>query len=92
MDRGQPVNEDLVKTAAETFQMPVTVIAALFSEKDPKELDVLMERAFSDCHDDVLLSSLVTLSNSFAHNLERVRRKRGRPPIKLRCMTCAEKR
>lgn len=91
MDRRQPMSstpDDIVTTAAELVQMPVSVVAALFATHEPEEIDRLMTRSFGDNYDDLLLQSMVTLANSFSHALERHRRKRGLKPLKLRCMSC----
>lgn len=71
-----------------TFVLPAPALVALFATREPAELDRLMDRMFGSERDDVLLSSLVTLSNSLAHALERMRRRRGLRAIKLRCTTC----
>ena len=94
MDRGEPVtpNESLVETAANIAGLPTELVSLLFATHEPAELDRLMTRSFGDCHDDLVLQSLVTLTNSFAHTLERYRRRRKLSPITLRCIECQERR
>ena len=73
---------------ASSFGLPTDVVAALFATKDPQDLDRIMDRTFSGRTDDTLLTSLVNLAHSFAHALERFRRRRGLRPLKLRCTQC----
>ncbi len=68
--------------------IPVESVVAIYAARDPQELDRIMDRTFSGRTDDTLLTSLVTLAHSFAHALERYRRRRGLRPMKLRCTQC----
>ena len=84
--------ETLVEAASQIAGMPTEMVALLFSTHEPAELDRLMDRAFGGAYDDIILQTLVTLTNGFAHTLERFRRRQGRSPIKLRCVQCQERR
>lgn len=80
----------LASTPDSAMGLPVATLVAIFATHEPAELDRAMDRMFGGkgLYDDQLLSSLITISNSFAHALERLRQRRGLRPIKLRCMTC----
>lgn len=71
--------------------LPVEVIAAIYAAREPQDLDRIMDRTFCGRTDDTLLTSLVNLAHSFAHALERYRRRRGLRPLKLRCTQCVGK-
>lgn len=76
---------EIAKTAAELTHLPVEMVAMIFATHEPAELNALMDRAFGASYDDTIMQTLVTLANSFAHALERHRRRRGLHPLKLRC-------
>ena len=93
LNKTKPIDdESLVETAAKIAGVPIEIVTLLFATHEPQELNNLMDRAFGDAYDDLLLQSMVTLTNGFAHALERHRRRRGLPPLKLRCMSCQDRR
>lgn len=70
-------------------QLMQVLLSSLFVTYEPDQLDRIMDRTFGGRVDDQLLVTIVTLSNSLSHALERLRRRRGMPAIKLRCTTCS---
>lgn len=73
--------------------MPTEALVLLLATHEPAELEAVMVRTFGASQiSDQLLTTLVTLSNSLSHSLERVRRLRGFPEIKLRCTACCATR
>lgn len=94
MDRGEPMKDGDValSLAAQISSLPVSVVLAIFATHETNELDRILDRQFGGAHDDLLMQSMVTLTNGFAHALERHRRRRGLKPIKLRCTTCQDAR
>jgi hypothetical protein len=83
---------EMARLASTFTGLPAELVVAVFATHEPTDLDKLMDRAFGAAYDDVMLQTLVTLSNGFAHTLERFRRRRGSHPIKLRCTTCQDRR
>lgn len=66
------------------------VLVSMLFVSEPKQLDQFMLRAFGDEFSDQVLSTIVNLANSLSHSLERLRRRRKLPPIKLRCTECVD--